>query len=168
MGNSCTYRVSGRSAQFTVRVGIPALVDGQIWHSRSGCTPEGLLVRHDGDRLFYLNPYAGRPAGPRAFELISARVGAVIEPAPRTRFTVSPDSLGAGEPYCFRSRANPPAAVALSFAGPGYDLVPRQEVYRWSMGRALIQTTHGILISGEWCVPLSIPRPPVPVAGQET
>lgn len=67
-GNSWTYRAAGGTAQFTIRVGTPALVDGEIWYSLSGYVPQRLLVRYEGDRLLYLDDQDGQPRQLTSFQ----------------------------------------------------------------------------------------------------
>jgi hypothetical protein len=61
-GNSWTYRVAGTSQQFTIRVGTPTLVDGEVWYSLNGYAQQRVLARYEGDRLMYLDEDTARPA----------------------------------------------------------------------------------------------------------
>jgi len=61
-GNSWTYREARSAQEFTIRVGTPALVDGQVWYALNGYAEERLLARYEGDRLLYLSPDTGGAA----------------------------------------------------------------------------------------------------------
>lgn len=60
-GNSWTYRSAQTGEQFTINVGLPvAMTAGQVYHQLTGYGPQRLLVRHEGERLVFLDEESGK------------------------------------------------------------------------------------------------------------
>lgn len=152
-------RVESREAKYSGPVGefVNAL---RVRYTVAGCADAG--VESD---LFL--PYVGLVqrmvqtiAGPRAYELVYARLGEVaVITEPEVSFGMAVDRAGAWARLTLRNTTGAP--LELNFgSGQTFDLVVRDEegkdVWQWSEGRGFTQVLRTEMVSGErlWVVKL--------------
>jgi len=109
-------------------------------------------------------------AGPRQFDLVSARVGKqTIESLPHGRFTVTVMDAGAPQDLTvlLRLQADTARELRLRFdSGQEFDVMVRDQdghaLWVWSATRSFIQAQHERSVVGEWTIPVEIPRTVIP------
>jgi len=143
---------------------IPNVLD--VEYRTLGCADTGLLSEQYADNIGLLRRTVQSIAGPRKYDLVSARVGNVsVEGNANGRFTtaienVSSDSIDVR----LTIEASPAEPITLSFAsGQEYDVAVRNAdgkvVYLWSSTALFIQATHTRTITGRWTATVTLPKP---------
>jgi hypothetical protein len=115
----------------------------EIEYRTIGCADIGTVQEQYAENLGMLRRIQTSIAGPRTFDLISARVGSlVIDAAPTCRFTVSvvPPVAAGSVSATFRLQVNSSSPLILSFtSGQEYDFAlidnAGNTLWRWSDSR---------------------------------
>jgi len=149
---------------------IPEALD--IQYRTIGCADTGLLAEQYAENIGLLRRTVQSFAGPRSYELVSARVGNLrIEASPHGRFTTSVETVWADSiDVKLHIEVDPVASITLPFySGQEYDVALRNEdgniVYLWSSTAIFLQATHTLTITGDWFATVTVPKP---VAGNYT
>lgn len=131
-----------------------------------GCADTGLLSEQYADNIGLLRRVVQSIAGPRTYDLVSARVGHLsVEGNTNGRFTTSIEGVTADSiEVRLTLEASPAAPLTLSFAsGQEYDVLLRNEdgnvAYLWSSTALFIQATHTRTITGRWTTTVTLPKP---------
>lgn len=110
-------------------------------------------------------------AGPRVYELVSARLGDLnVTPPQSTRFNIELEktpTADAGLNVTLRLLNNPMEPVKLQFpTSQDFEIVVRDEknaeVYRWSEGQAFLQVVRERILSGELRYTADVPAAKLP------
>jgi hypothetical protein len=142
----------------------------EVRYRAFGCADIGPVQEQYAEHLGMLRRTQTSIAGPRTFDLISARVGNVtIDAPPAGRFSVSigaPASDGTA-PATFRLQVNSLSPLILSFtSGQEYDFALTDSVGKtvwvWSAARTFEQSLHQRTVTDEWSATVDIPGPTAP------
>lgn len=142
----------------------------EISYRAFGCADVGSVQEQFAEHLGMLRRTQTSIAGPRTFDLISARVGSItIDAAPTARFSVSigPTIAPAPVSATFRLQVNSSLPLTLSFSsGQEYDFVlidsSGNAIWRWSASRTFLQSLHQRTVTDEWSETVEIPWPAGP------
>lgn len=145
----------------------------EIRYRAIGCADVGPLQEQYAEHLGMLQRIENSIAGPRTFDLISARVGSItIDAAPTGRFSVSVGPTAGPGPVLatFRLQVNSSSPLILSFtSGQEYDFALNDSagmtLWRWSASRTFLQSLHQRTVTGEWSATVEIPWPVAPGGG---
>jgi hypothetical protein len=145
----------------------------EIRYLAIGCADVGPVQEQYAENLGMLRRVQTSIAGPRTFDLISARVGkTTIDAAPTGRFSVSVGTTSGAGPVTatFRLQVNSSSPVTLSFtSGQEYDFAlidsTGKTLWRWSASRTFLQALHQRTVTDEWSDTVEIPWPTVPGGG---
>jgi hypothetical protein len=132
-----------------------------------GCADIGLAQEQYAEHIGMLRRVQTTIAGPRTFDLISARVGNLTIAAPPSgSFSVSVGPTLAAGPVSatFRLQVNSPSPLTLSFSsGQEYDFAlddsAGNTLWTWSASRMFVQSLHQRTVAGEWTETVEIPWP---------
>jgi hypothetical protein len=130
-----------------------------------GCADVGSTQEQYAEHLGMLRRVQTSIAGPRTFDLVSARVGSLtIDAAPAARFSVSLAQPVTGDSALatFRLQVNSPTPLILSFtSGQEFDFAlvdsAGNTVWRWSVSRTFLYATHQRTVTDEWTETVEIP-----------
>jgi hypothetical protein len=143
---------------------VPSVLE--IRYLTIGCADVGTVQEQYAENLGMLRRVQTSFAGPRTFDLVSARVGnTVIDAAPAGRFTVSvAQPANSPATATFRLQVNAASPLTLSFtSGQEYDFAMNDSagntVWRWSVSRTFLQALHERVVAGEWSETVEIPGP---------
>ena len=139
----------------------------EIRYLAFGCADVGVVQEQYAEHLGMLRRTETSIAGPRTFDLVSARVGNItIDAAPTGRFsvTVAPPAAGGSVSATFRLQANSSSPLTLSFASEQeYDFALNDSdgntLWRWSADKTFGQSLHQRTVTGEWSATVEIPWP---------
>ena len=145
----------------------------EIRYRAVGCADVGPVQEQYAEHLGMLRRIQTTIAGPRTFDLISARVGNLtIDAAPVARFSVSvgPTSGPGAVSATFRLQVNSPTPLTLAFpSGQEYDLALIDStgitIWTWSATRTFLQALHQRIVTDEWSETVEIPWPSAPGGG---
>lgn len=163
--------------------------DGQTQERRSeyrgpaGTIPESLTIRYRSygcadvgaqeeifaENIGMLRRIESSIAGPRTFDLVSARVGRLtIQADQHGRFTVSVQDVPAARELQIRLELNvdPSGEIRLQFpTSQQYDAQIRDSagrlIWQWSDGQAFLQSLSDRAVYGRWVIHLTAPRPQI-------
>ncbi len=138
-----------------------------------GCADIGPVEEQYAEHLGMLRRVQTTIAGPRTFDLISARVGNItIDPAPTGRFSVSVGPTPPSSPVSatFRLQLNSAAPLILPFSsGQEFDFTLRdsngKSLWIWSADKTFVQALHQRNVTDEWTETVEIPWPAAPGGG---
>jgi len=139
----------------------------EIEYRTIGCADVGTVQEQYAENLGMLRRIQTSIAGPRTFDLISARVGSlVIDVPPTGRFSVSvvPQAAVGSVSATFRLQVNSSSPLILSFtSGQEYDFalidIAGNTLWRWSASRIFAQAQHQRAVTDEWSATVDIPWP---------
>ncbi len=170
------YRECDQEAQTQEK---PALHDGpagplvdvlDIGYRVFGCADVGVEREQFAANIGMVRRVESSIAGPRQFDLVSARIGKqTIEALPYGRFTVT--VMDSGAPHnltaLLRLEADTARELRLRFdSGQEFDVMVRDQdgyaLWTWSATRSFIQAQHERTVVGEWTIPVEIPRSVIP------
>ena len=142
----------------------------EIRYRAFGCADVGPVLEQYAERLGMLRRTQTSIAGPRTFDLISARVGGLtIDAAPAGRFSVSVGSTSGLGPVTatFRLQVHSASPLNLSFtSGQEYDFALNDSagntIWLWSASRTFLQALHQRTVTDEWSAAVEIPWPTAP------
>jgi len=145
----------------------------EIRYRAFGCADVGPVQEQYAEHLGMLRRIQTSIAGPRTFDLISARVGNLtIDAAPTGRFSLSVGpTVGPGPVSAtFRLQVNSSSPLTLSFSsGQEYDLALNDSagntLWTWSASRTFLQSLHQRTVTDEWSATVEIPWPAAPGGG---
>jgi hypothetical protein len=145
----------------------------EIRYRAFGCADVGAVQEQYAEHLGMLRRIQTSIAGPRTFDLISARVGTLtIDAAPTARFSVSVGPTAGPGPVSatFRLQVNSPTPLILSFSsGQEYDLALNDSagntIWIWSASRTFLQALHQRTVTDEWSETIEIPWPAAAAGG---
>jgi hypothetical protein len=145
----------------------------EILYRSFGCADVGTVQEQYAEHLGMLRRIQTSIAGPRTFNLISARVGSLtIDTAPLGRFTVSVDATASpgSVTATFRLQVNSSSPLTLSFtSGQEYDFGLQDSagktIWTWSASRTFLQALHQRTVTDEWTDTVEIPWPTAPGGG---
>jgi hypothetical protein len=145
----------------------------EIRYRAIGCADVGTVQEQYAEHLGMLRRIQTSIAGPRTFDLISARVGTLtIDAAPTARFSVSVGPTAGPGPVSatFRLQVNSPTPLILSFSsGQEYDLALNDSagntIWIWSASRTFLQALHQRTVTDEWSETIEIPWPTAAAGG---
>ena len=145
----------------------------EIRYRAIGCADVGPVQEQYAENLGMLRRIQTTIAGPRTYDLISARVGALtIDAAPAASFSVSVGpTAGPGPVFAtIRLRVNSPTPLTLSFtSGQEYDFALNDSagntIWLWSASRTFLQALHQRTVTDEWSETVEIPWPTAPGGG---
>ncbi len=130
------------------------------------CADTGVESEQFAEHLGMLRRVEQSIAGPRTYDLVSARVGnLVFSTPPSAQFTVGVDDPSADLlKVTLTLRVTSGELLNLHFSsGQEYDVLVRRGdgtvAWRWSAGATFIQTLHDWTVSGEWKIDVIVPRP---------
>jgi len=145
----------------------------EIRYRAVGCADIGPVQEQYAEHLGMLRRVQTSIAGPRTFDLVSARVGNLtILAAPAGRFSVSVAPPAAGNsvssPATFHLQVSSP--LTLSFpSGQEYDFVLYDSagtpLWTWSATATFIQSQHQRTVTDDWSASVEIPWPAAPGGG---
>jgi hypothetical protein len=137
-----------------------------------GCADVGPVREQYAEHLGMLRRVQDSIAGPRTFDLVSAKVGNLtIDAAPNAEFTVSAGPAGSnGVPATFRLQVNSSSPLILSFSsGQEFEFTLNDRdgntLWTWSADRTFIQFLHQRTVLDEWSGTVEIPWPVAPDGG---
>lgn len=138
-----------------------------------GCADVGPVQEQYAEHIGMLRRVQTSIAGPRTFDLISARVGNLtIDAAPTGRFSVSvaPPATAGSVTATFRLQVNSSSPLTLSFSsGQEYDFVLNDSagntLWKWSATATFVQLQHQRVVTDEWSAGVDIPWPTAPDGG---
>jgi hypothetical protein len=143
---------------------IPEALD--IQYRTFGCADTGVLSEQYAENIGMLRRTVQTFIGPRAYDLISARVGSIrIEANPHAHFTTVIDGVSADAiDVRLHIEVDPAQSITLPFySGQEYEIALRNQdgnvVYLWSSTASFIQSTHTLTIAGDWTARVRIPKP---------
>jgi hypothetical protein len=130
------------------------------------CADAGVVSEQYAENIGMVRRVENTIAGPRQYDLVSARVGSlVIEAQNYARFTVAVDSPANSNfsNVTLRLETNSPRPFALFFAsGQEYDVVVHDAqgniVWSWAMGILFTQATHTVDVNGIWTAAVQAPQ----------
>jgi len=142
----------------------------EIRYRAFGCADVGPVQEQYAEHLGMLRRIQTTIAGPRTFDLISARVGSLtIDAAPAASFSVSVGPTAGSGPVSatLRLQVNSPTPLTLSFtSGQEYDLALNDNagntIWIWSASRTFLQALHQRTVTDEWSETVEIPWPAAP------
>lgn len=145
----------------------------EILYRAIGCADVGPVEEQYAEHLGMLRRVQTTIAGPRTFDLISARVGNIaMDAAPTGRFSLSVGPTLASSPVSatFRLQVNSAAALTLPFSsGQEYDFTLRDSsgktLWTWSADKSFLQSMHQRTVTDEWRETIQIPWPTAPGGG---
>jgi Intracellular proteinase inhibitor len=145
----------------------------EIRYRAFGCADVGPVQEQYAEHLGMLRRIQTTIAGPRTFDLISARVGSLtIDAAPAASFSVSVGPTAGSGPVSatLRLQVNSPTPLTLSFtSGQEYDLALNDNagntIWIWSASRTFLQALHQRTVTDEWSETVEIPWPAAPGGG---
>lgn len=145
----------------------------EIRYRSFGCADVGPVQEQYAEHLGMLRRVQTTIAGPRTFDLISARVGNLtIDVAPAARFSVSVGPTDGPGPVSatLRLQVNSPSPLTLSFSsGQEYDFALNDSagntLWTWSASRTFLQALHQRTVTDEWSETVEIPWPTIPGGG---
>jgi hypothetical protein len=139
----------------------------QVRYRSYGCADTGVTAEQYAENLGMLERTVTTIAGPRTYELVRARVGAIsVDALAHGRFTVTLDDPPQGDTMAvtLRLTTRPPAPLKLTFpSAQEFDVAVRdlngRTLYQWSAAQVFAQVVHERWVAGEWAVEVRIPRP---------
>jgi hypothetical protein len=142
----------------------------EIRYRAVGCADVGPVQEQYAEHVGMLRRTQTSIAGPRTFDLISARVGSLtVDAAPTGKFSVSVGPMIAGSPVLatFRLQVNASAPLTLSFpSSQQYDFALNDSagntLWTWSASRTFLQLLHQRTVKDEWSATVEIPISELP------
>jgi hypothetical protein len=140
----------------------------EVQYRTIGCADVGTVEEQYAEHLGMLRRTQTSIAGPRTFDLISARIGKItIDAAPVGRFSVSMGTPAADgtAPAIFRLQVSSPLVLSFT-SGQEYDFALNDStgatVWRWSASRTFLQALHQRTVTDEWTGSVDVPWPTTP------
>jgi hypothetical protein len=145
----------------------------EIRYRSFGCADAGVESEHFAENIGMLRRVELSIAGPRTYELVSARIGRqTIQTDQQGGFTVSVRELPGGKELEIRMELTlePSGETRLQFySGQHYDAIIRNAsghvAWQWSAGMMFTQGLSERVIAGRWVITLKAPRPEVNLPG---
>jgi hypothetical protein len=143
----------------------------EIQYRTFGCADAGDLSEQFVENIGMVRRVVTTFAGPRAFDLVYARVGnQAISAGSTGSFSVSATPGVSTITAALRIQQPLGTQLRLHFwSGQEYDLRLRDStgrvLYTWSADKLFLQAQHELLIAGSWSVNVSLPQPPATPEG---
>jgi len=149
--------------------GAMGVVNGvvELQYQTLTCADAGDLSEQYAENIGMVRRVTQSFTGPRQYDLIHAKVGGiVIESLPFARFGVVVDrrSNASSVMATMRLETTSGSPLKLEFgSGQEYDLVlvgtDGKVLWKWSTGRAFIESLHARTVNSEWSTTVEVPRP---------